>query len=159
MTPLEALLPTVHRDHGVEHVYDLIDWLHPAWHAEAACRGHMDLMFPGLGESTAVGVALCDRCPVRRQCAEAAVGEHHGIWAGSNRGRHVARSCKDRIADALADGDWHTATDIAKHIGVSPSYAHRTLRALVAAGVIDSRRYDGPEPGPTPLLYRRKDHT
>lgn len=61
----------------------------PDWHDQAACRDTPTAVFFD-PEHTLEALAICDRCPVRRQCAEA--GRHEeGIWGGlldrSTRGR------------------------------------------------------------------------
>ena len=63
----------------------------PAWHARAACRGMGPaLFFPDRGESNDEAKAVCARCPVRRECFDAA--PLYGVWAGlSPRGRKVLR--------------------------------------------------------------------
>lgn len=70
---------------------DLLDALvgRPDWHAQAACRGHPQLFFPGAGDSTATtreALQMCDTCPVRRPCLDFALADPHlvGIWAGTN---------------------------------------------------------------------------
>ena len=60
----------------------------PEWHELAACRGvGTDLFFPERGEGVTVAWAYCDRCPVRAECAEAGLHEHHGIWGGRSERR------------------------------------------------------------------------
>lgn len=79
------------------------------WRDHAACRGaDPELFFPapppaGRGKavrealalaevSTREAKAICDRCPVRRQCLQSAMerGERHGIWGGLNEDERKA---------------------------------------------------------------------
>jgi WhiB family redox-sensing transcriptional regulator len=61
-----------------------------AWQARAACRyTDPDLFFPEGDPAAAPNIAqtaeakaVCSSCPVRRQCAEYAVGETFGTWGG-----------------------------------------------------------------------------
>ncbi len=65
----------------------------PSWHADAACRGRDDLnWFPRRGEPVAEQRAICEDCPVRGPCADAGMGERHGIWGAlSERDRRALR--------------------------------------------------------------------
>jgi hypothetical protein len=60
----------------------------PAWHRRAACRGQgPEARFPErhhAAATTAAALALCARCPVTDECAEAGQGEAAGIWGGVN---------------------------------------------------------------------------
>lgn len=59
----------------------------PAWHADALCKEYPQVsFFPEQGGDTATPKAICARCIVRLDCAEASVGEKHGIWAGTAPG-------------------------------------------------------------------------
>lgn len=82
------------------------------WQDRAACAGVDDdaLFFPGMGHDAGKdAVALvsrlyCDGCPVRRECAAAALATPGtiGIWAGvllrSQMNRPAARAALTRIA-------------------------------------------------------------
>ncbi len=73
---------------------DLLEVIRPpVWHAQAACAGRSDLSwFPVRGESTDAQRAICEGCPVREPCAEAGMGERHGLWGGySERDRRRLR--------------------------------------------------------------------
>lgn len=87
---------------------DLLDSLTPDWHERAACNHGLsrdywpdnhnpDTWFPNTPqgrpgkfgrpareEATAAAIAVCNTCPVKRQCYDDAVknGETHGIWGG-----------------------------------------------------------------------------
>lgn len=61
----------------------------PRWMARAACRGQpTELFFPVRGEDVRPALELCRECPVRRECAEYALGSTagtlavSGIWGG-----------------------------------------------------------------------------
>jgi WhiB family redox-sensing transcriptional regulator len=71
------------------------------WQLAAACReADPDLFFPPDSERgprrvarEATAKAICQRCPVRRQCAAHALaaGESYGVWGGlseADRDRH-----------------------------------------------------------------------
>lgn len=64
----------------------------PARHARAACRGaDQSLFFLERGGDSRPAKALCESCPVRPQCADAALSHDDtlGIWGG--QGVHAAR--------------------------------------------------------------------
>jgi len=58
----------------------------PAWHRDAACRGHTDLFFPIRGQATEPAKAICATCLVRDECLAAALemgdGGPVGVWGG-----------------------------------------------------------------------------
>jgi len=66
------------------------------WREQAACRGiDPNLFHPRRGEDTAPAKAVCEDCPVRRECLVYALAtvEKHGIWGGlSERERRPLRS-------------------------------------------------------------------
>ena len=147
------------RPTSFEDILDLIENLRPAWHADAACRGQTDVMFPvaehGHRLDTTAARALCDRCPVRNPCAEAGRSEKYGVWgdtgSGSRRMRQRERSAA--IQQILADGEWHSTGEIAAHVNGDLSTVHRSLVGLVSAGVLDvEKRHPA-------SYYRLKDHT
>ena len=147
------------RPTSAEDILELLDALRPAWHADAACRGQTDVMFPvaehGHRLDTTAARALCDRCPVRNPCAEAGRSEKYGVWgdtgSGSRRMRQRERSAA--IQQILADGEWHSTGDIAAHVNGDLSTVHRSLVGLVSAGVLDvEKRHPA-------SYYRLKDTT
>ncbi len=147
------------RPTGAEDILELIDTLRPAWHAQAACRGQTDVMFPvaehGHQLDTTAARALCDRCPVRNPCADQGRTERYGVWGGtgSGSGRMQQRERSAAIQQVLADGDWHSTGDIAHQINGHLSTVHRSLVGLVSAGVLDvEKRHPA-------TYYRLKDHT
>lgn len=140
-------------------ILDLLDALRPAWHADAACRGQTDVMFPvaehGRRLDTTAARALCDRCPVRNPCADQGRTERYGVWGGtgSGSGRMRQRERSAAIQQVLADGDWHSTGDIAHQINGHLTTVHRSLVGLVSAGVLDvEKRHPA-------SYYRLKDHT
>lgn len=80
------------------------------WATRAACRdAEAELFFPGKGNPTRPAVAVCDRCPVRRDCLEYALTlergkpeEAHGVWGGLTAKQRV-RLARERIATTLAE--------------------------------------------------------
>ena len=134
------------RPTSAEDILDLLDALHPAWHADAACRGQTDVMFPvaehGHQLDTTAACALCDRCPVRNPCAEAGRSEKYGVWGGTGSGsrRMRQRERSAAIREVLADGDWHSTGEIAAHINGHLSTVHRSLAGLVSAGVLEQQK-------------------
>jgi len=143
------------RPTSAEDILDLLDVIRPAWHADAACRGQTDVMFPvaehGHHLDTSAARALCDRCPVINECAEQGRTERYGVWGGSGRMRQRERSAA--IQQVLADGDWHSTGDIAHQINGHLTTVHRSLVGLVSAGVLDvEKRHPA-------SYYRLKDHT
>lgn len=89
----------------------------PAWHAKAVCNHgpsrdfwpdnhHPDTWYPNTPagrpgktgrptreDATAAAIAVCETCPVKKQCYDAAVrnNETHGIWGGVDFERTVPR--------------------------------------------------------------------
>ena len=140
-------------------ILDLLDALRPAWHADAACRGQTDVMFPvaehGRRLDTSAARALCARCPVQAPCAEQGRTERYGVWGGtgSGSGRMRQRERSAAIQQVLADGDWHSTGDIAHQINGHLTTVRRSLVGLVSAGVLDvEKRHPA-------SYYRLKDHT
>ena len=134
------------RPTSAEDILDLLDALRPAWHAQAACRGQTDVMFPvsepGRRADTSAAQALCERCPVQAECADAGRTERYGVWSagGSSSGRVRQRERSAAIRDALADGEWHSTSDIAQHLKNHLSTVHRSLVGLVSAGVLEQQK-------------------
>lgn len=61
----------------------LLNFIRPAFHADAACREHPELSwFPERGEPTKAQLAVCAGCLVRDECREAGADEQVGIWGG-----------------------------------------------------------------------------
>jgi hypothetical protein len=56
------------------------------WRSKAACKGvDTGKFYPEHAGRYGAGmeaVAICSRCPVRKECADAGDSEHHGIWGG-----------------------------------------------------------------------------
>jgi WhiB family redox-sensing transcriptional regulator len=74
-----------------ETISSFLARLHPSWHSDALCREYPDLSwFPERGASTLEQRAICARCIVGQECAEAAMAtpasEDHGICAGMSPG-------------------------------------------------------------------------
>jgi len=67
----------------------------PAWQARAACRGmDTNMFFPNNGMKPVAARAVCDRCPVSKECLEFAVSDWtvEGVWAGTSpRQRQLLR--------------------------------------------------------------------
>jgi len=74
-----------------------------SWRELAACRGMgPDLFF---GNDPADALAVCARCPVTLECAQAGAGEEIGVWGGRQLGgRKVVRRRNQRAA-ATADAE------------------------------------------------------
>ena len=129
------------RPTSAEDILDLIENLRPAWHADAACRGQTAVMFPvaehGHRPDTTAARALCERCPVTGECAEAGRSEKYGVWGGTGSGSGRQRERSAAIQQILADGEWHSTGDIAQQINGHLSTVHRSLVGLVSAGVLD----------------------
>lgn len=74
---------------------EMLRWVRPAWHADAACHEHPELSwFPERGESVVEPRAVCDGCLVRCECRSAGIdGREQGLWGGlSERNRRQLRS-------------------------------------------------------------------
>lgn len=65
------------------------------WQLRAACAGmDGDLFFPSKWNvaDARAAKAICAQCPVRLDCLEAGLWEHHGIWGGlSEKERRAER--------------------------------------------------------------------
>lgn len=73
----------------------------PAWHAHAACSDtpDPDIFFPdSRSPKTGPALEICRRCPVRKQCYDAAVSndERYGIWGGRTRAELVREAAERR---------------------------------------------------------------
>jgi hypothetical protein len=58
------------------------------WRHDAACKGQLEAMFPGRGQSADLGLELCHACPVQHQCGQWSTSlgdELHGTAAGMTR--------------------------------------------------------------------------
>lgn len=56
-----------------------------SWEKDAACRGLTHMFFPANGQEKLAqhAKAVCEGCPVRRECARASGDELYGVWAGT----------------------------------------------------------------------------
>jgi len=139
----------LHQATTAEELLELIDSLRPAWHARAACRGMTDVMFPvgdvGHPPDIAAATAVCDRCPVRRECETAGRSETHGVWGGRRQRRNEWRGPIQRgVVEAMSDGQWWTAVSVGKWLSVTDVAARKALNRLRDLGVVemtDSRPY------------------
>jgi hypothetical protein len=134
---------------------DLIHAARPAWHADAACRGHMDVMFPSSNSSNDYEVArqLCETCPVRQPCAEAGRNEHHGTWGGHVKGRSPKGRAVNVYQFLAARGGWWTARAIAAELEVTPRSVNRQLAPLLDVGKVERRGRPG-DNAPGSIRYR-----
>ncbi len=72
----------------------------PEWHRDAACHEHPLVdFFPDRGHPSPAVAAICRRCLVNTECAEAGSHEQFGIWAGrSARERARLRAAEHQRA-------------------------------------------------------------
>jgi len=152
------------RPTSAEDVLELIDTLRPAWHARAACRGMTEVMFHvgdvGKGRDTASAMLLCARCPVRAECADYGANEPDGVWGGQYVGVRASRrgprtTTTAETIDAMNDGTWWTAQQLAARLGITRESAHRRLSRLSRSDVVEIRIGNGC----TPTEYRLKETT
>lgn len=75
------------------------------WREQAACKGaDTSLFFPTRGEKLDRAMEFCDRCRVRHQCLDEAMGYFEpdttvGVWGGtSERRRDQLRGWRQRRA-------------------------------------------------------------
>ena len=163
MTALEHIqVVGLHQATTAEELLDMIETLRPAWHADAACRGQTDVMFPvaerGKGRDTASAMLLCARCGVRAECADYGANEPDGVWGGQYVGVRASRRGPRTTAetiDAMNDGTWWTAAQLAARLGISRESAHRRLSRLSRSDVVEIRIGNGC----TPNEYRLKETT
>jgi hypothetical protein len=127
----------------ISDVFALLE--RPAWHAKAACRGQLDVMFPksrNNGKAWSAALGVCATCTVVDECRQAAERHHeaHGVWGGVRRN---ADSSRFSLLDLLAElGGWITARELADITGWSPQRARRRLVVCWQAGHLDVR-YEG----------------
>jgi hypothetical protein len=65
--------------------WDLLELIRPEWHARANCRGHLDVMFPEVGDSAQPARNYCSACTVVTECREQIANLDNttsGIWGG-----------------------------------------------------------------------------
>ncbi len=123
----------------------------PEWHRDAACAGQTDVMFPksrNRSQRWTEALAVCDGCPVRTPCAQAADDrpEVHGVWGGVRR---TPQPAKFSIIDLMVDaGGWWSAPLLAETTGWTQQMARRRLREHLLAGRLEARN-DG-----RTVLYR-----
>lgn len=150
MTALEHVqVVGLHQATTAEELLDMIDTLRPAWHVRAACHGMTEVLFPvgevGHPPDLAAATAVCDRCPVRRECADAGRTETHGVWGGRRQRRNDWRGPTQRAAlEAMSDGQWWTAMSVAEWLSVTDMSARKALNRLRDLGVVemtDARPY------------------
>jgi WhiB family redox-sensing transcriptional regulator len=71
---------------------------HPAWMADANCRGaDVDMFFPARDEDVSSAKAVCRECDVQVECLTHAMtnGETKGVWGGlSERERRRIRRAR-----------------------------------------------------------------
>ena len=163
MTALEHVqVVGPHQATTAEELLDMIDTLRPAWHARAACHGMTEVMFPvgdvGKGRDTASATPLCARCPVRSECADYGANEPDGVWGGQYVGVRASRrgprsSATAETIDAMNDGTWWTAQQLAARLGITRESARRRLYRLSRSDVVDVGN------GCTPTEYQLKETT
>jgi hypothetical protein len=85
-----------HHRAGTRSDDDVVMPERPEWHDSARCVDSGVDMFPGTPQGIAEAVALCQSCPVRGACHDAAEarGEIFGVWGGRLRDCG-ARQCRD----------------------------------------------------------------
>ena len=165
MTALEHVqVVGLHQATTAEELLDLLETIRPAWHARAACHGMTEVMFPvgdvGKGRDTASATPLCARCPVRSECADYGANEPDGVWGGQYVGVRASRrgprsSATAETIDAMNDGTWWTAQQLAARLSISRGSAHRRLSRLSRSDVVEIRVGNGY----TPTEYRLKETT
>jgi hypothetical protein len=78
----------------------------PDWQTRARCAGtDLALWFPEDGQTAKDARRICRRCPVTRQCLDAAMsgGERHGVWGGTSpTQRTMLRTRLARAAERVA---------------------------------------------------------
>ena len=136
---------------SVETFYDLAR--RPEWHARAACRSvGVDVMFPssrGNNASWDVAEAVCRRCPVIVECAEAGRDESYGVWGG--RRRVGARLSPGALYEVIAGGGTWSVAELVAVTGMNVQNVRRQLRAMARKGWVE--RWADPDKR-SRLLYR-----
>ena len=78
----------------------------PEWHADAACRGMLDVFFAARDDTKRQREAknICATCPVVAPCQEAGLMEKFGTWGGeSERQRYGKRRTLGVVVAAEID--------------------------------------------------------
>jgi hypothetical protein len=97
---VEVITSSYVDDSAIASFFAVLESYRPKWQQAAACRGKgPDPWFPGgtQGRTTErlvseqEAVELCERCPVRVECAEAGMREKWGVWGGVLRDRATTR--------------------------------------------------------------------
>lgn len=137
---------------GPVELLELLGSLHPEWHTYAACRNTDDpaaagaVMFPSSTQGRAIdyraALALCSRCNVRKQCADAGRDEAHGVWGGQVKDNRKIDTTALGIV-AAEPGRWWDAYAVADRLGVTVRTAHRHFRAMARLGLVDTRLIEG----------------
>jgi WhiB family redox-sensing transcriptional regulator len=57
------------------------------WHNLAACKGETEAFFSYNEERVAHARAICEDCPVRRECLQMALADSnlYGVWGGTTQ--------------------------------------------------------------------------
>lgn len=93
------------------------------WRTQAACKNvPTRIFYPEKGSNADAAKLVCERCPVKAQCAAAGQDEAHGIWGGQSpleRGGLHNRGQKHRhwevAACPVCDVRFWTGRTIATH--------------------------------------------
>lgn len=108
----------------------------PPWHAEAACRGQLQVMFARASNVPAAQHArdLCAGCPVSDQCHDAGEAERFGIWAGT---RH-ADGRRTRLDEPAAPGPSHAPVELPREADSRARHPTARPGSRLAYGVAEA---------------------
>lgn len=122
------------------------------WHDHAACIGSdLNFVHPADRDEIFACVEVCDRCPVRTQCAkDAAKGPAAGVWGGKwlggelpstphlgTRGGEMGRPSTRPLIEAALKPRWQTVRKIADTAHTSPETARRHLHEMERDGTAE----------------------
>jgi hypothetical protein len=116
-----------------------------SWRDQAACKGCSPaIFFPEQGNSNREAKAICNSCPVQRDCLEAGMNEDFGVWGGmaQDERRFIAGRkwvAATGILETLNDGAWWYSRDIAEAAGLDRNTCQKALKRLHVQGTLERR--------------------
>jgi WhiB family redox-sensing transcriptional regulator len=120
-----------------------------AWREFAECRGtDTALFYPGMGEDTRDAKAVCQRCPVRVDCARESADESYGVWGGMapadrhrgpKAGTYVRRAA---VLETLQQaGRWVRVSQVAQALQMTDGTTRKALKALEDKGLVERDQF------------------
>lgn len=87
---------------------------------------------------------VCERCPVKAECAEAGEDEPYGMWGGlrpDERLRNRRSPIRDAITAQMVHGSYRgSITDLSRDVGCSYRGVMRVIQTMTVSGALEVRR-------------------